>query len=87
MQPAKQVDLLKFQSDLEAILQAIVTGESFVLTRDGVAIASLSPLRDAPFSRTEDVMAAFRGAPAMSFTRFRDDVDAVVDQGLPPYGR
>ena len=61
-------------------------GRAFIVTRNGVPVGELSPLRQRMFVPAEAVLAAFAGAPRISRTRFRKDVDAVIDQDATPRG-
>ena len=59
-------------------------GESFVVTRNGVPVAELAPMRRHRFIRAEAAVALFRGAPAIDAAQWRADLDAVADQGIEP---
>lgn len=61
-------------------------GRTFIVTRNGVPVAELSPLRQRMFVPSDAVVAAFVGAPRIARARFRKDVDAVVDQDSTPRG-
>jgi antitoxin (DNA-binding transcriptional repressor) of toxin-antitoxin stability system len=67
-------------------MRALDRGESFVVTRNGVAVGELLPLRRRRFVSAEAVVAAFAGAPAIDAARFRADLDAVIDQNPEPRG-
>jgi antitoxin (DNA-binding transcriptional repressor) of toxin-antitoxin stability system len=59
-------------------------GESFVVTRNGVPVGELTPIRRRRFVNSEAVVAAFRGAPHIDYEQFRADVDQFVDQDITP---
>lgn len=61
-------------------------GESFVVTRRGVPVGELSPLRRHRFVPAEAAIAVFRSAPAVDDERLRRDLDEFVDQGIAPRG-
>ncbi len=65
-------------------MRALGAGESFVVTSNGVPVGELSPLRPKRFVDAEALVAAFATAPRIEAERFRDDVDAVVDQDITP---
>ncbi len=65
-------------------MRALDRGESFVVTRNGVPVGELAPIRRRRFVPAEEVVAAFQGAPAIDYTRFRNDLDQLVDQDLTP---
>lgn len=61
-------------------------GESFVVTRNGIPVGELSPLRRNRFISAEAAIAAFRGAPRVEFDQFRADLDRVARQEITPRG-
>jgi len=65
-------------------MRALDRGESFVVTRNGVAVGELAPLRRRRFVAAEAALTAFAGAPAIDAARFRSDTDAAVDQDPTP---
>lgn len=67
-------------------MRAVDRGSSFLVTRNGAAVAELTPVRGRRFVAAETVVAAFAGAPAIASARFRKDVDALLDQDATPRG-
>lgn len=65
-------------------MRALDRGESFVVTRNGVPVGELMPLRRRQFVRTDTILAALAGAPPLDAGRFRVDVDALLDQDPTP---
>jgi antitoxin (DNA-binding transcriptional repressor) of toxin-antitoxin stability system len=61
-------------------MRALERGETFVVTRNGVPVGELTPIRQRQFVATEAAIAAFRGAAAVDLEQFRDDVDGWLDQ-------
>ena len=61
-------------------MRALDRGESFVVTRNGVAVGELRPLRRRHFAPVEAVLAGFRDAPSIDRDRFRADLDRWIDQ-------
>ena len=59
-------------------------GESFVVTRNGVPVGELTPLRRHRFVAAETAVAMFRSAPGVDYKRFRSDLDAAADQDAMP---
>ena len=68
------------------VMRALDRGEAFVVTRNGVPVGELMPLRTRRFVAAEAAVAAFAGAPAIAADRFRADVDAVLDHDPTPRG-
>ena len=67
-------------------MRALDRGETFLVTRNGVRVGELTPLRQRQFVRAEDAVAVFTGAERLDAERFRADVDAVLDQRPRPRG-
>jgi antitoxin (DNA-binding transcriptional repressor) of toxin-antitoxin stability system len=67
-------------------MRALDKGQSFTVTRNGVPVGELVPVRPRVFVAAESVAAAFKGAPRISRARLRRDVDAVLDQNPTPRG-
>lgn len=59
-------------------------GESFVVTRNGVPVGELTPLRRHRFVAAETAVAMFRSAPGVDYERFRADLDAAAEQDAMP---
>lgn len=68
------------------IMRRLDQGESFIITRNGVPVGELTPLRRHRFVPTAAVLAVFRNAPAIDPGRFRADVDAWAGQDILPRG-
>ena len=60
-------------------------GETFIVTRNGVPVGELTPLRRHRFVAAEAAVALFRTAPAVDAQRFRSDLDEVVSQDASPF--
>ena len=65
-------------------MRSIDCGETFIVTRNGVPIATLSPLHSARFTKAAAAIAAFRGVAPTDFVRFRADLDAHIDEDPTP---
>ena len=59
-------------------------GESFIVTRNGVPVGELTPLRRHRFLPAEAAVALFRAAPAVDLRQFRTDLDQVASQDASP---
>jgi antitoxin (DNA-binding transcriptional repressor) of toxin-antitoxin stability system len=67
-------------------MRALDQGKSFIVTRNGVPVGELVPLRKRVFVSAEAAVAAFAGAPRLAWKRFREDIDRLVDQDPTPRG-
>ncbi len=63
------------------VLDRVIAGERVTVTRDGKPVAELSPVAGTRLS-AEALVERFRRLPAIDEGKFRDDVDAVIDQTL-----
>jgi antitoxin (DNA-binding transcriptional repressor) of toxin-antitoxin stability system len=61
-------------------MRALDKGQSFIVTRNGVPVGELIPLRRRVFVPAETARAAFAGAPRIVSARFRKDLDGLVDE-------
>ncbi len=61
-------------------MRALDAGESFLVTRNGVPVAELTPARRRKFTSRAEIVKAFENAPSIDADRFFADVDAVLDQ-------
>lgn len=61
-------------------------GETFVVTRNGVPVGELTPLRRHRFVAAETAIALFRSAPKVDYRQFRADLDAAASQEIGPRG-
>lgn len=68
------------------IMRRLDQGESFVVTRNGVPVGELTPLRRLRFVTAESIAQIFQAAPPIDSEQFRRDLDAVADQGIEPRG-
>ena len=77
---AESITQRELRNDSGEIMRRLDQGESFVITRNGVPVGELTPLRRHRFVPAAAVVAIFRNAPAIDPGRFRADVDAWADQ-------
>lgn len=83
---AREITQRELRNESGEIMRALDRGETFVVTRNGVPVGELTPLRPRRFVGAEAVLALFTGAPIVDGDRFRTDVDAVLDQETAPRG-
>ena len=67
-------------------MRALDKGKAFIVTRNGVSVGELIPLRQRMFEPTEAALAAFANAPRVALERFRKDIDAPINQDPTPRG-
>jgi len=66
------------------MMRGLDRGESFLVTRNGVPVGELTPVRSRQFVTAGVALAAFAAAPAVDPDRFRFDLDAPIDQDITP---
>jgi prevent-host-death family protein len=74
----------ELRNDNAKVIDAVACGETFVVTRNGVPVAELRPIRDTRRSlvpKTELAALASAG-PHIDREQFRADLDRTVDQSL-----
>jgi len=83
---AREVTQRELRNDSGAIMRGLDQGETYVVTRNGVAVGELLPLKRRQYVSADTAVAAFAAAPRIDATRFRTEVDAVLDQDPTPRG-
>lgn len=68
------------------IMRDLDRGETFVVTRNGVPVGELRPLRRHRFVPADAVVELFRTAPPVDRHQFRADLDAYAGQDATPRG-
>ena len=76
----REITQRELRNESGAIMRAVERGESFTITRNGTRVGRLLPLRRRTFVPREEVLATFRTGPVLDAERFRDDIDADIDQ-------
>jgi prevent-host-death family protein len=82
----REITQRELRNNSGEIMRALDDGDEFVVTRNGVPVAELLPLRRKYFVRSEVLLEAFKGSPHIDFKQFRKDVDEILDQDPTPRG-
>ena len=80
----REITQRELRNESGAIMRQLDNGESFVITRNGVPVGELTPLRRRRFVAAATVSAAFADAPGIDADHFRRDVDRLADQTAAP---
>ena len=83
---SREITQRELRNQSGEIMRELDEGESFVVTRNGVPVGELTPLRRHRFVHAETAVALFRSAPPLDFERFRADLDAAASQDPTPRG-
>ena len=81
---ARDVTQRELRNESGQIMRALDQGESFVVTRNGVPVGELTPLRRHRFVSADTAIAMFRNAPSIDLVRLRADLDRVASQDTEP---
>jgi prevent-host-death family protein len=84
MRMSRRITQRELRNDSGRIMRALDKGESFTVTRNGVPVGELVPIRPRVFVPAETAAAAFRRAPRIARARFRRDLDSVISQDPKP---
>ncbi len=82
----REITQRELRNESGKIMRELDEGECFIVTRRGVPVGELTPLRRHRFVPAETAVAHFRSAPAVDYDQFRRDLDDLVDQGTAPRG-
>ncbi len=83
---ARELTQRQLRNESGEVMRALDAGETFLVTRNGVAVGELTPVRRPSFVSRDAALAAFSGAAPIDATRFRRDTDLLVDQDPAPRG-
>ncbi len=78
----REISQRELRNDSGAILRAVESGQSFVVTRNGTPLAELRPLQRRRFVAKAELLAAARQLTPIDSAAFRADVDECLDQSL-----
>ena len=83
---SRKITQRELRNDSGRIMRALDKGHSFTVTRNGVPVGELVPIKPRVFVPVDTVTAVYRGAPRLDYARLRKDLDARVDQDPTPRG-
>lgn len=82
----KEISQRELRNESGEVMRRLDDGESFIVTRNGVPVGELSPLRRHHFVRSDTAIALFRQAPRVDLGKLRDDLDQVASEDASPRG-
>lgn len=82
--PVRTIPQRELRNDNARVIEAVASGESFVVTRNGIPVAELRPIRTARprFVPKAELVALATAGPHVDLDQFRADLDRSIDQGL-----
>jgi prevent-host-death family protein len=81
---AREISQRELRNQSGDIMRRLDEGESFIVTRNGVPVGELTPLRRHRFVAAEAAVSLFRSAPSVDYRHFRADLDAAASQEIEP---
>ncbi len=81
---SRKIGQRELRNESGEIMRGLDRGESFLVTRNGVLVGELRPIRRSQYVNADTALAMFRGAPPIDGELFRDDLDRAVDQDATP---
>ena len=82
----REISQRELRNNSGEIMRRLDEGEAFVVTRNGVPVGELLPLRRRRVVNGPALAAAFQGAPHIDYQHLRKDLDRWVDQDIEPGG-
>ena len=77
---AREITQRELRNESGEIMRALDAGESFVVTRNGIPVGELEPVKRRRLAPRDVVHEAFSRLAPLDAERFRADVDRFVDQ-------
>lgn len=74
----------ELRNDNARVIEAVIGGQTFVVTRNGEPVAELRPVRQhrRVLVPRSEIAELGRTGVRIDRHRFRDDIDAAIDQGI-----
>lgn len=79
---SKTINQRELRNASAKVLRDVQAGQTVVVTRNGEPVAELRPIQPRRFAPRTTLAEAAASAARIDANRFRDDVDAVVDQSI-----
>jgi antitoxin (DNA-binding transcriptional repressor) of toxin-antitoxin stability system len=81
---ARKITQRELRNQSGEVMRELDRGESFVVTRNGVAVGELTPIGRRCFVSAGEAIRAFAGSAPIDGARFRADLDRPLDQDPTP---
>lgn len=80
----KTITQRQLRNDSGEVMRALDAGDTFLVTRNGIAVGELSPIARKRFVAKDAVLTAFARAAPIDAQRFREDIDRLAAQDPTP---
>jgi prevent-host-death family protein len=74
------------RNDSGEVMRRLDAGQEFIITRNGVPVAELTPIRRRRFVDREHLQKLFAHIPPEAVDEFHRDIDQLTDQDPTPLG-
>jgi prevent-host-death family protein len=74
----------ELRNDNAEIMRALDSGDSFIITRNGVPVGRLTPVARRTFVPTKELKEGFARLPRIEYARLRANLDAYIDHDPTP---
>lgn len=81
---ARQITQRELRNRSGEIMRALDRGEEFVVTRNGVPVGELTPIRRGPFVPTDKLIEAVRASGRIDYRLFREELDEIFGDDFEP---
>lgn len=81
---SKTISQRELRNDSAAVLRAVEAGESFIVTRNGVPLAELVPVKKRTFVPRDELAVALRSLAPLDAAAFRTDLERHLDLSHEP---
>ena len=82
----RRITQRELRNESGGVMRALDAGQSFIVTRNGVAVGELTPIQRRRYVDRAHLLAAFAHAPQIDAERFRRDLDRIAGQEPTPRG-
>jgi len=81
---SKTIAQRELRNDNARVIDEVVSGQTFLVTRNGVPVAELRPVERPrrTFVPKVELQALAAAGPHLDAAKFRSDLDRIIDQGL-----
>jgi prevent-host-death family protein len=81
---AKTIAQRELRNENAKVIEAVTTGETFIVTRNGEPVAELRPIRAVrrTFVGRDEIASLAAAGVRIDHRQFRADLDRLIDQGL-----
>jgi prevent-host-death family protein len=83
---ATEITQRELRNDSGDVMRRLDQGEIFIVTRNGVPVGELTPIRRRRAVAKSEALAALRGARPVDYADLRADLDAIANQDTAPRG-